>query len=235
MTFTGLVLAVGVHPFGDPSPIARLFRGDGQAGLSLALRSSTRALPLLVLGLALGTAALVDAIGPCRRLAPGGAGRRRRRRSPLWATFRSSPTTVSSTRRSSATNSPPAAWTDAAAALDALPPGFRVLQLPGAEFGAFTLGIHRRPAAPGADRPAAGDPRPAPPRLAGGDGPALRPRRPLPGRIGRARRRRPDRPPVRRRHDLAARRRRLRPLPHAAARADGRAVRRRRRRPRRPP
>ena len=63
MTFTGLVLAVGVHPFGNPSPIARLFRGDGQEGLSLALRSSTRALPLLAIGLALGTAALVDAIG----------------------------------------------------------------------------------------------------------------------------------------------------------------------------
>ena len=35
---------------------------------------------------------------------------------------------------------PPAAWTDAAAALDDAPDGYRVLQLPGAEFGAFRWG-----------------------------------------------------------------------------------------------
>ena len=45
LTFVGVILAAGVHRFGDPSPIARLVRGDGQEGLALALRSSTRALP----------------------------------------------------------------------------------------------------------------------------------------------------------------------------------------------
>ena len=35
---------------------------------------------------------------------------------------------------------PPQAWLDAAAHLDALPTGYRVLQLPGGEFGAFRWG-----------------------------------------------------------------------------------------------
>ena len=51
---------------------------------------------------------------------------------------------------------PPAAWADAAAALDALPSGFRVLHLPGAEFGAFTWGYTVDPPLPAlTDRPLA--------------------------------------------------------------------------------
>ena len=49
---------------------------------------------------------------------------------------------------------PPAAWTEAAAALDEAPEGFRVMQLPGAEFGAFTWGYTVDPPLPGlSDRP----------------------------------------------------------------------------------
>ena len=44
---------------------------------------------------------------------------------------------------------PPAAWTDAAAALDDAPDGYRVLQLPGAEFGAFRWGYTVDPPLPG--------------------------------------------------------------------------------------
>ena len=44
---------------------------------------------------------------------------------------------------------PPAAWTDAAAALDDTPGGHRVLQLPGAEFGAFRWGYTVDPPLPG--------------------------------------------------------------------------------------
>ena len=50
---SGLVLAVGVHPIDDPSPLMSVLLGDGEGGLALALRSSTRAIPVLVLGLAL--------------------------------------------------------------------------------------------------------------------------------------------------------------------------------------
>ncbi len=146
VTFTGLVLAVGVHPFSDPSPIARLFRGDGQAGLSLALRSSTRALPLLAIGLALGTAALVDALGRVvawRRTVLALA--------VVVAAVGNLPVLTDHGFVDPALErdeQPPAAWTAAAAALDELPPGFRVLQLPGAEFGAFTWGYTVDPPLP---------------------------------------------------------------------------------------
>ena len=146
VTFTGLVLAVGVHPFSDPSPIARLFRGDGQAGLSLALRSSTRALPLLAIGLALGAAALVDATGRVvawRRTVLAMA--------VVLAAVGNLPVLTSHGLVDPALErdeQPPTAWTDAAAALDDLPPGFRVLHLPGAEFGAFTWGYTVDPPLP---------------------------------------------------------------------------------------
>ena len=146
MTFAGLVLAVGVHPFSSPSPIARLFRGDGQEGLSLALRSSTRALPLLAIGLALGTAALVDAIGRAAGW----------RRIVLAATVvvvavGNLPVLIGADLVDPALErdeQPPEAWTEAAAALDELAPGARVLQLPGAEFGAFTWGYTVDPPLP---------------------------------------------------------------------------------------
>ena len=152
MTFAGLVLAVGVHPFGEPSPIARLFRGDGQQGLSLALRSSTRALPLLVIGLSLGAAALVDSIGRTvvwRRAVPATA--------LVIVALANLPVLTGHRLVDPALErdeEPPAAWTDAAAALDEAPEGFRVMQLPGAEFGAFTWGYTVDPPLPGlSDRP----------------------------------------------------------------------------------
>jgi arabinofuranan 3-O-arabinosyltransferase len=152
MTFTCLVLAVGVHPFGEPSPIARLFRGDGQEGLSLALRSSTRALPLLVIGLALGAAALVDSIGRTvawRQTVPATA--------LVILALANLPVLTGQRLVDPALErdeEPPAAWTDAAAALDESPEGFRVMQLPGAEFGAFTWGYTVDPPLPGmSERP----------------------------------------------------------------------------------
>ncbi len=168
---TGVVLAVGVHPIDDPSPLMRPLAGSG---LGLALRSSTRALPLATLGLALGAGALVVALGGAS------AGRR------LPARLRTlAPDTGAAVRAAGAcvlvalavANLPalwrgglvdpalerdqdvPAAWREAAAALDdAAPPGgpheHRVLQLPGAEFGAFRWGYTVDPPLPGlADTP----------------------------------------------------------------------------------
>ncbi len=152
MTFTGLVLAVGVHPFGDPSPIARLFRGDGQEGLSLALRSSTRAIPLLVIGLSIGAAALVDSIG--RTI----AWRRTVLAAAVVALGLANLPVLTGHRLVDPAlerdEDPPQAWTDAASALDDGAGDFRVMQLPGAEFGAFTWGYTVDPPLPGlSDRP----------------------------------------------------------------------------------
>ncbi|MFM7756538.1 MAG: alpha-(1-_3)-arabinofuranosyltransferase family protein, partial [Actinomycetota bacterium] len=60
MALSGVVLAVGPHPFDDPSPLWRLAVEHPRSAVSLALRSSTRAVPLVVLALALGIGTLLE-------------------------------------------------------------------------------------------------------------------------------------------------------------------------------
>lgn len=60
MVLVGTVLAVGPHPFDDPSPIWSLAVEHPKSAVSMALRSSTRAVPLIVLAMALGIGALID-------------------------------------------------------------------------------------------------------------------------------------------------------------------------------
>ncbi|MFM8382870.1 MAG: alpha-(1-_3)-arabinofuranosyltransferase family protein, partial [Actinomycetota bacterium] len=60
MALSGVVLAVGPHPFADPSPLWRLAVEHPRSAVSLALRSSTRAVPLVVLALALGIGTLLE-------------------------------------------------------------------------------------------------------------------------------------------------------------------------------
>jgi len=143
----GTILAVGVHPIDDPSPVMSLLVGDGEGGLALALRSSTRAVPVLLLGSALGAALLVDGLRG-RRL---GIPLTRARVRPdlalgaviaLIAVFN-----LPALRTGGFVDpvlerdqDPPDAWLDAAAALDELPAGYRILQLPGTEFGAYRWG-----------------------------------------------------------------------------------------------
>lgn len=138
----GLVLAVGVHPAADRSPLMRLLTGDAEGGLALALRSSTRALPVMMLGMALALAMVVQAsetIRPVRTVpsqwiaggvvvlvavmnVPG-----------LWTGAFVDPALDRD-------QDPPEAWRAAASELDRRD-GDRVLQLPGAEFGAFRWGF----------------------------------------------------------------------------------------------
>lgn len=132
----GLLLSVGVHPFASPAPLPSVIR---DTGIGLALRSSTRALPLLSLGMALGAAALSVAVGR--------GSQRRHRYFPLlvvglvaanlpslWSADLVDPALARD-------QDPPAAWQSAAAALDATGTEARVLQLPGADFGAFQWGF----------------------------------------------------------------------------------------------
>ncbi|MFZ9482879.1 MAG: alpha-(1-_3)-arabinofuranosyltransferase domain-containing protein, partial [Ilumatobacteraceae bacterium] len=65
----GMVLAVGVHPITDPSPLMSGIAENSRSGLALALRSSARATPLVVLALSLGLAALLRSIDSRRRAA----------------------------------------------------------------------------------------------------------------------------------------------------------------------
>ncbi|NDB05825.1 MAG: DUF3367 domain-containing protein, partial [Acidimicrobiia bacterium] len=54
MLFSGLILAVGAFPYSAPNPIWSLLVDRPQSALSLALRSSTRAVPLVIIGIAFG-------------------------------------------------------------------------------------------------------------------------------------------------------------------------------------
>lgn len=130
---TGLVLAVGFHPYDDPAPLLAPLRDNG---LALALRSSTRALPLVAMGLGLGAAACVAALHAHRPrrgwMATVAVSVLAVANLPaLWLGRLVDPSLARD-------QSPPAAWIDAAAELD--DPRYRVLQLPGAEFGAFRWG-----------------------------------------------------------------------------------------------
>ncbi|HZB41618.1 MAG TPA: alpha-(1-_3)-arabinofuranosyltransferase family protein, partial [Ilumatobacter sp.] len=139
----GALLAVGVHPIHDRSPLMRAFAGDDEGGLALALRSSTRALPVMNLGMALLAGSLVAACTGVRLRRPawrvdllsGGAliAIAIANLPSLWTGGFVDPALERD-------ELPPAAWAEATAELDAIGEQGRVLQLPGAEFGAFRWG-----------------------------------------------------------------------------------------------
>src|SRR5262249_9794046 len=61
LVVAGAVISVGAYGL---SPLARLLTASDQSTLVLALRSSTRAVPVLLLGLAIGVGALISAHRP---------------------------------------------------------------------------------------------------------------------------------------------------------------------------
>ncbi len=147
LVFAGIVLAVGVHPIDNASPLMTPLAEHSRSSLSLAIRSSTRALPMSNLGLALGAGALVTALGATRF--------RLRALAPLAvvllavlnlpALFDGGLVDPALERD----QSPPAAWQQAADALSSTSAEYRVLQLPGSEFGAFRWGYTVDPPLPG--------------------------------------------------------------------------------------
>lgn len=151
LVFVGIVLGVGVHPIGDPSPLMARVATSSRSTLSLALRSSTRALPVSNLGLALGAGALATAASAIvARRKP-----RLRLLVPvlviglavlnLPALFNGGFVDPALERQ----QDPPSAWRQAADTLDAGSMEHRVMQLPGAEFGAFRWGYTVDPPLPG--------------------------------------------------------------------------------------
>ena len=147
LVFAGIVLGAGVHPIENASPLMKPMAENSRSTLSWALRSATRALPMSNLGLALGVGALVTAL----------AGTRLRFRAVapvlvvllavvnlpvLWNGGMVDPALERD-------QDPPAAWQQAAADLSATSSEYRVLQLPGSEFGAFRWGYTVDPPLPG--------------------------------------------------------------------------------------
>jgi arabinofuranan 3-O-arabinosyltransferase len=146
LVFVGVVLAVGVHPIDQPSPLMSPLANNSRSALSLAMRSSTRALPLSTFGFALGAGALIAALARTRwrlrYVAPWLAGALAIVNLP--ALFNGGFVDSNLVHN----QHPPTAWTEAAKALDAAPAGYRVMQIPGEEFGAFRWGYTVDPPLP---------------------------------------------------------------------------------------
>ena len=135
-----MVLAVGPNPYADPPPasdsVIKAFMVDTTAGL--ALRSTDRASPLVILGLAMFLGAGVSAVAARVRrtgLVIGAVRRGRRGRGHRAPVDRGH-----HRQRLHPAGRPPAYVRQAAAALDTAHPGTRVYALPGNNFAAYRWG-----------------------------------------------------------------------------------------------
>src|SRR6478735_8019075 len=163
LTVVGVVVAVGANPYDDPSPLGGTFKSFAESSsFGLALRSTSRAVPLVALGPAVLLGVAVNA------LARAWAGQGRTVRGVpvrtlvvagvvivlaivnLPAIFTGDFYTQDLTRNETL----PQYWTDAIAALDAQSHDTRVLEIPGADFAAYRWGQTVDPITPGLmDRP----------------------------------------------------------------------------------
>jgi len=162
---TGLVLAVNVHPIESPARLWNGIAGNPDGWLALALRSSTRAIPVLLLGMSLAVASLLDSTELRRTIRMFASFGHRRLTVglrpavavlvvcaaalgvPARVTDGVADTTL--TRR---TNLPPD-WSRLGEELDRyVDPGRRVLQLPGQDFASYEWGYTGESALLGAQR-----------------------------------------------------------------------------------
>lgn len=143
----GMVLSVGAHPWEGPSPYGALFKAWSRTDLGLSFRSTPRAVPLVVLGLAvfLGAAvASLDRVRPRWRVPVAGTLVVLVCLNSL-ALFRGEFVDRNLLRDEDV----PAYWRDAAAALDAGDHDTRVWELPGIDFAAYRWGNTVDPITPG--------------------------------------------------------------------------------------
>ncbi|MFM8267808.1 MAG: alpha-(1-_3)-arabinofuranosyltransferase family protein [Ilumatobacteraceae bacterium] len=143
----GTVVAVGVHPIFSPSLLMSWFAENSRDPAVLALRSSTRALPMVICGLAVGAGALVTAVSARR---------------PRVGRFLSSAVIVMAILNLPALftgdlvdealtrdERVPDSWLEAVRALEEGSSEYRVMQLPGSDFSAFRWGYTLDPPLPG--------------------------------------------------------------------------------------
>ena len=143
LVLIGVVVAVGTFPYAHPSLVGQLLKGASAGSTAaLAMRSSDRIVPIVVLGLALLLGAGVSAIrvrwpalgtvGALACLALVAADL-----PPLW----SGNLVASNLARGKI----PAYWYQAASYLDAQGSATRVLGIPGEDFGAYSWGVTQDP------------------------------------------------------------------------------------------
>ena len=148
----GILVGIGAHPYDSPSFLGRIFRDWTLTDAGLALRSTPRALPLSLLGLAICLGAGVAAVTRWRPRIEGGATLLLSllvvaNLSPLWQ----GEMLGALVQREE--HIPPA-WKDAAVHLDAQGSETRVLEIPGSDFAAHRWGNSGDPVLPGLmDRP----------------------------------------------------------------------------------
>lgn len=149
----GTAVAVGPHPFDSPSPVGAVFKRFATSSTAgLAMRSTPRAVPLIVLGVAILLAAGLAGLARARPrpaavaslvvVATAVAGL-----APLW----SGDALGENLMRA---EDVPSYWHEAAAYLDEQGSDTRVLELPGSDFASYRWGNTVDPIAPGLmDRP----------------------------------------------------------------------------------
>jgi arabinofuranan 3-O-arabinosyltransferase len=153
LVLVGTVVAVGAHPFTDPSPLGGVFKAFAETSTAgLALRSTARAVPLVVLGFAVLLGTAVTAVG--RRLKVAGAVSAGLVVALVVAANPPLLTGQFVDENLMRDEDVPAYWEEAAAWLDARGDGTRVLEVPGIDFAAYRWGNTVDPVTPGLmDRP----------------------------------------------------------------------------------
>ncbi len=158
LLFVGVVIAVGAHPYASPTPLGGLFKSFANASTAgLALRSTGRAAPLVVLALAvflgLATNSVFGWLQARRKVAfayavPALVG---------VLIFVNFPALVDGTfygKNLQRAEKLPSYWTQAIAALNGGDHQTRILEEPGADFASYTWGNTVDPITPGlTDRP----------------------------------------------------------------------------------
>ena len=199
----GLFIAVGAHPWDDPPLTGRWWQALLESDRGLAMRSTPRAIPLVVLGLAvLLSAGIAVVIRSAPRAAvPAGV-------AVLALIVAGLPPLYTGDMVAANLKRPedlPQYWLDAAAALDAQPHDTRVFEVPGTDFASYRWGNTVDPITPGLmDRPYVA--RAHPLRLAAVGRSAQRLRSTSPGEHPRSGGDRPDRAAPRRRTDRRSQR-----------------------------
>jgi arabinofuranan 3-O-arabinosyltransferase len=152
LVLVGVAISVGAHPIDDPSPLGTAIADASDSTIVLALRSSTRALPLVLLAFALAVSAALTALEvrlPATAL--GGS------LAVVLLAAANLPTLWNGTYVDALLRRPaaiPAYWRQLAAALSAGGDATRALELPGAEFAAYRWGTTNDAILPGlTDRP----------------------------------------------------------------------------------
>ena len=159
LLFVGVVIAVGAHPYASPTPLGAVFKSfvtSSTAGL--ALRSTGRAAPLVVLALAVLLGLATNAV--YTRLQTRGRHRIIAYVAPVLVgilIFTNFPALVDGTfygKNLQRDEKLPSYWTQAIAALDRRDHQTRILEEPGADFASYTWGNTVDPITPGlTDRP----------------------------------------------------------------------------------